>query len=76
MGKNKSSDTYLFCQEHPNAKIIIAKIYRSAAWQLEWFSLHVAEYFSPHTPAEKTASSRIDTGIPIARVKAYGVTQV
>ena len=33
-------------QEHPNAKIIIAKIYRSAAWQLDWFSIHVTEYFS------------------------------
>jgi hypothetical protein len=52
------------------------QIFRSVAWQLDWFSIHVAEYFSLYMPAEETTSSRMGTGIPIAPVEAYGVTQV
>src|SRR5690349_14192595 len=60
----------------PLPRSIQTKIYRSAARQLDWFSIHVAHYFSPLIFAEETRSSRIATGIPIAPVKAYGVTQV
>ena len=75
VGKNKCSDTYPFAKSL-RTRTIKRPDFRSVAWQLDWFSIHVAEYFSLYMPAEETTSSRMGTGIPIAPVEAYGVTQV
>ena len=54
----------------------IERYYRSSAGSSTGFPYMWSKYFSSHMSAEEAISSRISTGIPIAPVKAYGVTQV